>query len=152
MTFSIVLGIMAAVAATVLLCLKVLPEKFNGNFKKKPFQLIHDYFNFKKLYLESILKILFTFLSIACVAVGVLIILFGNNITLFGNIIEGLERGYVRDWVWALYFRNIISGLGIAVLGPIALRLIYEAAMMFILLVKNVIQINNKLKDSDKEN
>jgi hypothetical protein len=31
-------------------------------------------------------------------------------------------------------------------LGPVVIRLVYEAIMMGILLVKNVMQINNKLK------
>ena len=37
-------------------------------------------------------------------------------------------------------------GVLIMILGPIAIRFAYEILMMFILLIKNVIQINNKLK------
>ena len=40
-------------------------------------------------------------------------------------------------------------GLLMMILGPIIIRLAYEFIMMFILLVKNVIQINNKLKGDE---
>ena len=50
------------------------------------------------------------------------------------------------DWIFRNLFTNFFGGIAIAVLGPIALRLVYEGIIMFILLVKNVIDINNKMK------
>ena len=43
-------------------------------------------------------------------------------------------------------FAYAFAGIGIAVLGPVVLRLVYEGFMMFIILVKNVVEINNKTK------
>lgn len=37
-------------------------------------------------------------------------------------------------------------GILIAVLGPIALRIVYECSMLGIILVKNVMEINKKIK------
>ena len=54
------------------------------------------------------------------------------------------------------YGRSLaLEGLGVMILGPIVIRIIYESIILIILLVKNVIQINNKLKnqnDSDDSN
>ena len=44
-----------------------------------------------------------------------------------------------------------IYGILAAVLGPIAIRLAYEIIIMGILLVKNVMQINKKLKSQTEE-
>ena len=154
MTFMIVMAILAAIAATVLLAIKVLPAKKDGTFSKKLVQHAHDYFNFKKLYLEQILKILFTFLTIACVLVGIFYATLGNFFQFIGNISDALKYDvydYMSKYIWKTLGNNILIGLAITVLGPIALRLVYEAMMMFILLVKNVIDINGKLKVEKEE-
>ena len=150
MTFAAVVGILAAIAATVLLYLKVIPAKFDGTFKKKIPQKLHDYFNFKSLYLETVLKAIFTFLSVACVATGALIATVGNVFWFIGRVIDYIEYssyyygGFGR--ILGQFGLNFIIGVGIAVVAPIVLRLIYEGMLMFILLVKNVIEINNKMK------
>ena len=41
-------------------------------------------------------------------------------------------------------------GLLTMILGPIVIRLAYEFTMMFLLLIKHVIQINNKLKSQEE--
>ena len=147
MGFSLFLAVSAAIALTVILCIKVLPAKYDGTFNKKMLQKVHNYFNFKSLYLESILKILFTFLTIACIAVGLFAATIGNGFQFIGNFIDAMEYNFrYSDWIWELLFYNFIGGIALAVIGPIALRLAYEAIMMFILLVKNVIEINGKLK------
>jgi hypothetical protein len=143
MVFALVIGILVSIAATVLLFIKVLPAKFDGTFSKKIFQRIHDYFNFKKFYLESIVKGLFTFLSIACVVGGVLMATFGNTIWFISKIIYGNGAG----WIFRSYIINFLGCIAIAVLGPIVLRLVHEGIMMFIILVKNVVEINKKMKD-----
>lgn len=138
----VVLGIIAAITLTVILCVKVLPAKYNGTFTKKPLQALHDYFNFKKLYLETILKVIFAFASIFCIANGILVATLGNLI----SVIDIIRFDYNFADVLGSVFRNFIMGVGIAVLMPIALRLVYEGILMFVLLVKNTIEINNKLK------
>lgn len=145
MIFAIVMGGLLAIAATVLLFIKVLPAKYDGTFSKKLFQQVHDYFNFKKLYIESITKALFTFLSIACLLGGVLVATVGNTTWLISKLIEYSGYGYSTNWIFTTYFTNFFIGIGIAVVGPVVLRLLYEGIMMFILLVKNVVDINNKM-------
>ena len=147
MGFALFLAVSAAIALTVILCIKILPAKYDGTFNKKLLQKVHDYFNFKSLYLESILKILFTFLTIACIAVGLFTATIGNGFQFIGNFMDAMEYDFrYMDWIWETLFYNFIGGIAIAVIGPIVLRLAYEAIMMFILLVKNVIDINGKLK------
>jgi drug/metabolite transporter (DMT)-like permease len=58
----------------------------------------------------------------------------------------GFETTYWGDIEWAGGY-----GLLLAILGPVVLRLFFEASMMFILLVKNTISINNKLKNQNKD-
>ena len=150
MTFAAVVGILAAIAATVLLYLKVIPAKFDGTFKKKIPQKLHDYFNFKSLYLETVLKVIFTFLSVACVAAGALMATVGNVFWFIGRVIDYIEYssyyygGFGR--ILGQFGLNFVIGVGIAVIAPVVLRLVYEGMLMFILLVKNVIEINNKTK------
>jgi hypothetical protein len=43
------------------------------------------------------------------------------------------------------------TGILIMILGPIAVRLTYELAIMFITLVQNVADINNKLKNQNEK-
>ena len=54
--------------------------------------------------------------------------------------------GYWGDWIWDAFLTNLVGGVVLAVAAPLALRLVYEIILMFILLVKNVIEINKKLK------
>ena len=44
------------------------------------------------------------------------------------------------------FLGGVVAGVAIMVIAPIAIRLTYEGIMMFILLVKNVTEINNKIK------
>lgn len=146
MVFALVIGILISIAATVLLFIKVLPAKYDGTFSKKIFQKIHDYFNFKNLYLESVLKALFTFLSITCVVGGFLTATVGNTIWMISTLIEYSGYSYGTEWIFRSYFTNFFGCIAIAILGPVVLRLVYEGFMMFILLVKNVVDINKKMK------
>ena len=147
MVFAIVVGGIAAIVATVYLCIKVLPAKYDGTFDKKIFQILHDYFNFKTLYLESVLKVIFTLASVSSIVVGAVMATVGNVFWFIGSIVDAVRYGYgVDDWIFRNLFTNFFGGIAIAVLGPIALRLVYEGIIMFILLVKNVIDINNKMK------
>ena len=128
---SIILGCLAAIAATILLYIKVLPKKKDGRLGNGFFQFLHDFFHFKKLYLEEALKGVFTLATIACVSIGFFLLI-------------GYEGyGRYKD-------STFLYGLFTMVCGPVALRLVYEGLMMFVLLVKNVLEINNKLSSADK--
>jgi len=143
--FSIFVGFVLTIVGMILLYVKVIPKKFDGSFSNKFLQSVHDYFNFKKLYLESVLKFLFTLLTVLCIVAGIVSILsaFLNVFDGIGNVIR---YGYSIGYVIVPFFGGIFGGILTIVLGTIAIRLAYEGIMMFILLVKNVIEINNKTK------
>jgi len=149
--FGIFIAVALTVAGMILLYLKVLPKKFDGTFTNKFMQIAHDYFNFKKLYLESVLKFLFTLLTVVCIAAGaaqVIVSFFG----VFQNLVRVIEYGMSFMYVISAFFGGVLGGVLTIVVGPIIVRLVYEGIMMFIILVKNVIEINNKTKSpADKE-
>lgn len=128
-----VLGILHAIAATVLLYIFILPKKRDGRLNAF-LQHIHDFFNVKKLYLEEVLKFLYVLSTVTMVCVG------------FFTMIS-----YKHSWWNGGKESMFLQGLLIMVLGPVALRLVYEGLMMFILLVKNTMEINNKIKAEEKE-
>lgn len=115
-------AVIISIILTILLAILVVPEK-RRNGLPKFFQVIHDICNFKGLLLEKVLKILYIFSTI--------------NVMLTG-IFTWFSGGYN-------FGMTFLAGLLILVLGPVLVRLAYEFLMLFVLLVKNVIQINNKL-------
>ena len=115
-------AVIISIILTILLAILVVHEK-RRNGLPKFFQVIHDICNFKGLLLEKVLKILYIFSTI--------------NVMLTG-IFTWFSGGYN-------FGMTFLTGLLILVLGPILVRLAYEFLMLFVLLVKNVIQINNKL-------
>lgn len=136
-----VLSVILAIAATIVLFILVMPEKKRESlpaFLKK----VHDIFNFKNLLIEKILKILYTFVTVLSVISGVLMI-----------IIQAPYLGitYGRFGGGAAAGTSIVTGLVLIVVAPIVIRLIYEGLMMFILLVKNTIEINKKLKNQNED-
>lgn len=125
-----VMAAMAAIAATVLFCIFLMPENKAAKLPKF-LRIIRDILNMKELYLEKVLRVLYVCLTLFCIIAGALMFFFG-----FG-------RDYWSGGVqWYGHY-----GLLIMIGGPIALRLVFEGLMMFILLVKNTMQINNTLKE-----
>ena len=127
--FSIIGGILAVVA-TVLAYVFIVPEsrreKLNAFGK-----FLHDTFNFKYLIVEKILQALYIFFTADLIILG-FFMLFAAPEDFFGQ----------RHWLGGY-------GILIMILGPILIRLIYELLMMAILLLKNVISINNKLRNQN---
>ncbi len=129
-----VLGVLCALAGTILLYIFVLPENKKENLPKF-FKVLHEIFNFKSLLIEKILKVFYTFSTLICIFCGFFMIFSFQVYT---------------DWYGDQVVRyNGWVGFLLMILGPIVVRLLYESLMMFILLVKNTIQINNKLKDQN---
>lgn len=135
------LGSIAALALTILLYIKVMPRKLDGTFDNPWLQRLHDFFHFKKLYLEEVLKFLYVLATVATVCVGVFMLL-----------------SYYESWSWSYYGGGhttkeslFLYGLLMIVGGPISVRLAYEVLMMFILVVKNVIDINNKMPKTNEK-
>ncbi len=129
-----VIGFAATIAAMILVYKFIVPEKRRPRLNKLG-QLLHDAFNFKFLIIEKIMQFFYILSTVSTICYGIAL-LFGINI--FHS--EYYNR---TDWYG-------IIGILIAILGPIVIRLVYEGLLMFILLVKNVIQINKKLKTTDE--
>lgn len=126
--FSVV-AIIFAIAATVLAFIFIVPEKKReklGTFGK----FVHDTVNFKYLIVEKILQALYIFATAYSILCG-FFMLFMTTTTWTGT-------HWLGGW-----------GILLMLLGPIVIRLSYELLMMAVLLVKNVIEINGKLRAQD---
>ena len=126
----IIIGILLAIAATIVLYIKVMPKKYDGKLENKFLQFLHDFFHFKTFYIEALTKFVFVLLTCACIFVGFLL-LFGK-IEYYGYFGATFEQS------------TFLYGLGLMILGPLVLRVTYEFVMMAILLVQNVIAINRE--------
>ena len=138
MTVITILASLFAIAATVLAFIFIIPAKKREKLNKIG-KLAHDALNFKYLIVEKVLQALY----VLCTA---FVVMLGFSMLFY------VEPGYHSKYY--SYPATWYGGYGllIMVLGPIAVRLAYEFMMMAILLVKNVIQINNKLQTtSEKE-
>ena len=120
-----------ALILTVVIFIFLLPKWRDGTFGNKFFQFVHDYFNFKQIYIEYILKFLFVFLTF--------MVIFGGLYVIFAPVFD--------DYEWTSIGDSFIPGLAVMVLGPVIIRLLYEACMVTILMLKNVVELNNKTKD-----
>ncbi len=134
-TFFTVLGIITAVAATVLAFIFILPEKKRAKLPKI-LKIVSDILNMKQLFIETFFRALYIFSTFACIFVGVFMIFGFETYT-------GRYANYTTWYGW--------QGLLIAILGPIVVRVVYEGIMMGILLVKNTIEINKKLKNQNED-
>ncbi len=134
-TFFVVLGLITAVAATVLAFIFILPEKKRAKLPKI-LKIVSDILNMKQLFIETFFRALYILSSFACVFVGVFM-LFGFDV---------YSGRYYNHTSWYGGW-----GLLIAILGPVVVRIVFEGIMMFILLVKNTIEINKKLKNQNED-
>lgn len=108
-----------AVVLTVLAFIFIVPE--NRREKLNAFgKFLHDTCNFNYLLIEKILQVLYIFLTVFAILMGLY--------TLVHNF-----------WV----------GLALTIIMPIVIRLIYEFLMMAVLLLKHVSMIDNKLKNQN---
>lgn len=135
--FMAFIALVATIVLTILAYKFIIPKKKRAGLNKLG-QFLHDVFNFKFLIIEKILQFFYVLCTIACVCLGVSMLL-GISIR-YSSYFDKLYT----DW-YGIY------GILFAVLGPIAVRLVYEGLMMGLLLVKNVMQINKKLKSQTEE-
>ncbi|MBQ9428712.1 MAG: hypothetical protein IJU41_04110, partial [Clostridia bacterium] len=126
---------MFALAATVLAFIFVVPE--SKAVKKNAFlKVLHDILNFRYLIVEKILQALYILATAFTVLYG-----------FFQLFSVTKEYNY---WTGSDTYRwNGLQGLIMMILAPILIRVSYELLMMLVLLVKNVIGINNKLKNQN---
>jgi len=124
-TMVVVISVLVALV-TILLWILVIPEKRRPKLGKF-FAFLADLFNFKSLLIEKILKFTYVLLTLFAIIFGfcmLFIVSYGESMALYGVLIM--------------------------ILGPIALRLVYELSMMGVLLVNNVIEINRKMSVEQK--
>ncbi len=128
----VILAIVLAIVGTIVSFILIVPDK-RRNALPKFFKFLHDLFNFKFLSIEKIMQAFYIFSTFYVVVYG-FFFLFTFTEDRRGNISwEG--------WI----------GFLIMLLGPVVIRIAYEMLMMFIILVKNTNQINNKLGTSYAE-
>lgn len=129
---TLVLGFIGVIAAMVCIYVLIMPE---GKYRTlNPFcRWLSDLFNFRSLWLESIIKFFYVLSTVACVIFGFFMLF---------SVVE-----YYYDYSESL----ALPGLLLLVVGPVVVRLVYEGTMMFIILVKNTMQINNRLRNNMSE-
>lgn len=129
----VILASLLAIIATILAFVYIVPEKKRDRLNKFG-KFLHDTVNFKYLIVEKILQFSYILATAFTILAGFFMLFYVE------------ESGYYyRRTEWYGGY-----GLLMMILGPIAIRLAYEFIMMAILLIKNVIQINNKLKAPDE--
>ncbi len=134
--FASSIGVIATIVATIFAYIYIVPEKKRAGLNKLG-QFLHDIFNFKFLIIEKVLQFFYVLATISCVCGG-LAMIFGFT------AYESYSGKVYTDW-YGIY------GILTAIIGPFAIRLVYELMMLGLLLVKNVIQINKKLKAQTEE-
>ena len=133
-----VLAFVLAIVGTILLGIMIMPERKRITLNKFG-KVMHDIFNFKGLLIESVLKYIYVFATCYTIGLGFFALFWTREYYSGGGLF-----GATSSTEWMGYY-----GLIVLVVGPIAIRLAFETMMMFILLVKNTIQINNKLKNQN---
>ena len=134
MTF-LIISVVLAIAATVLSLIYIVPASKRDSLPTVG-KIWHEILNIRNLLLEKIYHTLYVFAMCFVFIFGFLALF---NVQSYTNFYTG-ETTYK----WTGYI-----GLLILIFGPICIRLIYETIMMFILAIKNIIEINNKLKDQN---
>ena len=121
-----ILALVFGLVATVLAFIIIVPEKRTIGVNAFT-NFLHNLFNFKYLLIEKILQF--------CYVLTTCFVIFQGFFMLFASQYGQYLGGY---------------GLLTLVFGPIFVRFVYEAFMLAIILIKNVIQINNKLKNQNE--
>ena len=135
-----ILAVLATIVITILAYIFIIPEKKRPQLNKF-FRFCHDWLNMKSLIIEKIVRFFYVFTTVSVVCTGVFMLFY-------------VQETYDYDYYYGYIVRDQWMGwygLLILAIGPVLVRICYELAMMFLLLVKNVIQINNKLKDQNEE-
>ena len=122
-TVAVILSIVAVIAAFIF----IVPQKKRAKLNRAG-RILQDIFNFRSLIAEKIYQALYIFYTGWVIIFG-FFLLFSYSTDILGN----------RTWLGGY-------GLLFMLFGPIVVRLIFEFLMMALLLVKNVISINNKLR------
>ena len=126
------IGGVLALITTILVFIYVMPREKDGKLGNGFLQFLHNLFHFKHFFLEDILKFLYTLATFA--------VFFGGLIGALLSLTGGQELGGMTALIC----------LGVMLLGPVALRLVYEVGIMAVHLVRNVVEINQRLKNIEQ--
>ncbi|MBQ7444606.1 MAG: hypothetical protein IJS71_01525 [Clostridia bacterium] len=118
----LVLGFLTAMGGTVMAALFLIPDKKRAKLKGF-LKILADIATFRTLYIDKVIKILYVFSTLICICVGFFLLFTG---TLF------------------------LPGLLLMLLGPVVVRIMYELLSMYVILVNNVVELNNKKKDENE--
>lgn len=121
--WQIIVGLLVGLTLTILLYVLVFPESRKASLNGF-FTFIKDFFDMKYLLIEKILKFIYVLNTMTVISVG----------------------------FFLLFGRTFLVGLLMIVFGPIIQRLLYESVMLAILLVKNTMDINNKMGGDKSSN
>lgn len=130
---------LAALALTIVAFVLIIPKSKRKGMTNPFLIFLHDLFNFKQLWLEKIFKFLYVLSTISCVAIGIPMIFWFEKRYYYSSFYRDYDN-FTYEW------RGYI-GILLVILGPIVVRIAFEAIMMFILLVKNTMEINKKMDD-----
>ena len=134
MTAISVIATFLAIGATVCAFIFVVPEK-------KIMQILHDIVNFKTLIIEKVLQASYIFATAFCIISGFCMLFWFES---------GYRYTYTYGYVKSGVEWHGLEGILLMIAGPIAVRLAYEIILMAIIAVKNIIQINSKLKNQNE--
>lgn len=116
----LIVALLLALAATICAYIFLLPESKRDRLPGWA-KVIADILNFKYLFLDGVLRVTYIFLTAFC-------------------ILSGLFLLFSKGW----------PGLVMMLLMPILVRIIYECSMLVLILVRNVTEINKKMKGEVK--
>ncbi len=129
------LSVIATIALTVLAYIFIVPKSKCAKLGKIG-EFLHDLVSFNFLIIEKFLQFIYIVLTLAALAFG-FFMLFSFSI---------YKGSYGTFSTWAAGY-----GILMIIFGPIVIRMVYECIMLSLILVKNVIQINNKIKSDDEQ-
>ncbi len=145
-TTILILGFIFGLAATILSFIYIIPDKKRGGLNPF-FRFLHDLFNFKFLIVEKILQFSYVLATSVTLIAGVFMLFWFEESWTYNSMANSFYGGggYEPQMVWRGYI-----GLLVILFGPIFIRLAYELLMMAIIAVKNLVQINNKIKNQNE--
>ena len=135
-----ILAAVLAVPAAVLAFIFIIPEKKRARMNKFG-KFLHDLCNFKFLIVEKIFQFCYVLSTAYCLITGFFGLFAVEEVWHSGG--RYYDSYYSTEWVG-------YQGLLILILGPIAVRIAYELIMLVLIAIKNIIQINNKLKNQNE--
>lgn len=130
-----IVGAIFAIAAAVLAFIFIIPDKKRAKLNKFG-QFLHDLCNFKFLIIEKILQFCYVLATAYTLICGFFMLFW----------VESYSGYYYSRSEWYGYY-----GLLMMILGPIGVRIAYEIFMLALIAVKNIIQINNKIKNQNED-